>query len=530
MASRAASAGPARPAPTGMAAFAPDLPAMPVSHRGLLTLAVMMATIMQILDTTIANVALPHMQSSLGATADTVTWALTSYLVASAIAMPITGWLAERIGSRNLFIWAVIAFTLASMACGAATSLEEMVLFRAIQGISAAFIGPLSQTVLMDINPPSGQARAMSIWGMGIMIGPIMGPVLGGWLTENYNWRWVFFVNVPVGIVTIALLVWLLPGRERTDRRFDLFGFSMLALGLAAMQVMLDRGTQLDWFSSPEILIEGAVSLSCLWIFAVHMIWSKNPLFDRNLLRNRNMVAAIIFMLVVGVVMFASMALLPPMLQQLFGYSVLDTGLLLAPRGLGILISMGFAGRMITKLDPRYLMVAGAAISTYSLWMMSGWSLAMDWQPVVIAGFIQGIGMGLVFIPLNVLAFATLEPRHRTEGASLLNLARSLGASVSISVLTTMLSYNIQVSHSDLAAHVTYSSLATFDPTTAEKFGALGDAAMLMVNTEINRQAAMVAYIDDFWAMMLVNLAAMPLLLLLRRPKDLSGMPVHVGE
>ena len=503
---------------------------MPVRHKGLLTLAVMMATIMQILDTTIANVALPHMQSSLGATADTVTWALTSYLVASAIAIPITGWLAERIGSRNLFLWAVIIFTLSSMLCGAATSLEEMVLFRAIQGISAAFIGPLSQTVLMDINPPSGQARAMSIWGMGIMIGPIMGPVLGGWLTENYNWRWVFFVNVPVGVVTIGLLMWLLPSRARTDRKFDLFGFSMLALGLASMQIMLDRGAQLDWFSSAEILIEAALAISCLWIFVVHMVWGRNPLFHRGMMANRNLATALLFMLVVGVVMFASMALLPPMLQQLFGYSVLDTGLLLAPRGLGILISMGVAGRLVGRMDPRYLMMTGASISTYSLWMMTGWSQEMSWHPIVLAGFIQGLGMGLLFIPLNIMAFATLDPKYRTDAASLLNLSRSLGASISISLLTTVLSYNIQVSHSDLASHITDSSISALDPTTALKFGALGDVAMTVANAEINRQAAMVAYIDDFWLIMMVNLVAIPLLLLLRRPKGLASAPVHVGE
>lgn len=529
MASRAAPAPPIRLS-TPDAAPAGDIAAMPVRHKGLLTLAVMMATIMQILDTTIANVALPHMQSSLGATADTVTWALTSYLVASAIAIPITGWLAERIGSRNLFLWAVIVFTVSSMLCGAATSLEEMVLFRAIQGISAAFIGPLSQTVLMDINPPSGQARAMSIWGMGIMIGPIMGPVLGGWLTENYNWRWVFFVNVPVGLATIGLLLWLLPSRGRTTRKFDLFGFSMLALGLAALQIMLDRGTQLDWFSSPEILIEGALSISCLWIFAVHMIWGRNPLFDRALTANRNLAAALLFMLVVGVVMFASMALLPPMLQQLFGYSVLDTGLLLAPRGVGVLLTMAVAGQLVSKMDPRYMMMAGATLSTASIWMMTGWSLEMTWHPIVLAGFIQGLGMGLLFIPLNIMAFATLAPQHRTDAASLLNLSRSLGASISISLLTTLLSYNIQVSHSDLASHITDSSIAAIDPGTAGKFGALGDAAMTMVNAEINRQAAMVAYIDDFYAMMIINMVAIPLLLLLRRPQGMASAPMHIGE
>lgn len=507
-----------------------DVAAIPVHYKGLLTLAVMMATLMQILDTTIANVALPHMQSSLGATADTITWALTSYLVAAAIAIPITGWLAERVGSRNLFLWAVIAFTVASMLCGAAASLEEMVLFRAMQGISAAFIGPLSQTVLMDINPPSGQARAMSLWGMGIMIGPIMGPLLGGWLTENYNWRWVFLVNVPMGIVTIALLVWLLPSRARTDRKFDLFGFSMLALGLASLQIMLDRGTQLDWFASAEVIIEGAMALSCLWAFVVHMIWSRNPMFDRALLANRNMTTALMLMVLSGVVMFASMALLPPMLQQLMGYSVMDTGLLLAPRGFGVLVSMGLAGRLVAHIDPRYLIATGTVASTGSLWMMTGWLLDIGWQQIIASGLLQGFGMGLMFIPLNVMAFATIDPHHRTDGASLLYLSRSLGASISIAMLTALLSYNIQVGHSDLASHVTDSSFSWIDPATAGKFGALGDAAMLAINGEINRQAAMVAYIDDFWAMMLVNLAAIPLLLLFRKPDALASTPVPIGE
>ncbi len=526
MASRAAPA-PARHAAPPSAAQG-DFATLPVKHHGLLTLAVMMASIMQILDTTIANVALPHMESSLGATSETVTWALTSYLVASAIAIPITGWLAERIGSRNLFIWAVIAFTASSLLCGAATGLGEMVLFRAFQGISAAFIGPLSQTVLMDINPPSKQA--MALWGMGIMVGPIMGPVIGGWLTENYNWRWVFLINVPLGIVTVILMLWLLPSRPKTDRRFDLFGFSMLALGLASMQVMLDRGTQLDWLDSTEILIEGAIAIGCLWMFAVHMTWGRQPLFDRSLLGNPNMSAALLFMLVVGMVMFASMALLPPMLQQLFGYTVLDTGLLLAPRGFGILVSMAIAGRLVTKIDPRYLMVTGASISTYSLYMMTGWSLEMSWQPMVVAGLVQGLGMGLVFIPLNMTAFATLQPRHRTDGASLLNLSRSIGASVGISAMTALLGRNIQVSHGDLASHITDSSLSAIDSGTIERFGALGDAAMMAINGEVNRQAAMVAYIDDFHAMMIVNLCAIPLLLLLKRPANMGGAPVHIGE
>jgi DHA2 family multidrug resistance protein len=495
-----------------------------VRHRALLTVAVMGASIMQILDTTIANVAIPHMQSALGATSETVTWVLTSYILASAVAMPITGWLADRIGRRELFLIAIFGFIVASMACGAAQSLEQMVAFRFLQGVFAAFIGPLSQAVMLDINPPERHARAMSIWGMGIMIGPIVGPVLGGWLTEQASWRWVFYVNLPFGLLTLALMWALLPATRKTSRRFDLFGFSMLALGLAALQLMLDRGAHADWFDSVEIWIECGVAVACLWMFVIHMFTARAPLFSRAMLADRNLVTAMGFMVVVGVVMFASMALLPPMLQNLFGWPVIDTGLALAVRGIGILMSMAVAGRLLGKVDPRWLVGTGLAIAAFSLWQMSHWSLNMGMEPVIVSGLVQGLGMGLIFIPLNTMAFATIAPQFRTDGSSLLNLFRSLGASIGISIVTTLLGSNIQTSHADLAAHVTSSSVSIIDPSTADRFGIAGETALAMVNAEINRQAAMVAYIDDFWAMMWMTLAAVPLVLLLRPPKP--GGPV----
>ena len=495
-----------------------------VRHRALLTVAVMGASIMQILDTTIANVAIPHMQSALGATSETVTWVLTSYILASAVAMPITGWLADRIGRRELFLIAIAGFIIASMACGAAQSLEQMVAFRFLQGVFAAFIGPLSQSVMLDINPPERHARAMSIWGMGIMIGPILGPVLGGWLTEQASWRWVFYVNLPFGMLTLAMMWALLPATKKTSRRFDLFGFSMLALGLAALQLMLDRGAHADWFDSAEIWIECGVAVACLWMFVVHMVTARAPLFSRAMLNDRNLVTAMGFMIVVGVVMFASMALLPPMLQNLFGWPVIDTGLALAVRGIGILISMAVAGRLLGKIDPRLLVGTGLVVAAFSLWQMSHWSLAMGMEPVIVSGLVQGLGMGLIFIPLNTMAFATIAPHYRTDGSSLLNLFRSLGASIGISIVTTLLGVNIQKSHADLAAHVTNSSVSLLDASTADRFGIAGETALAMVNAEINRQAAMVAYIDDFWLMMWVTLAAVPLVLLLRPPKP--GGPV----
>ena len=500
-------------------AGAPPHVQMTSLRRALLTVAVMGASVIQILDSTIANVALPHMQTSLGASLDTVTWVLTSYIIASAIAMPITGWLADRIGGRQLFLISVSGFVLASMLCGLATNLEEMVAFRVMQGISGAFIAPLAQTVMLDINPPERHARAMAIWGMGIMVGPIMGPIIGGWLTENYSWRWCFYVNVPIGIATISALWALLPHKPVFRRKFDHLGFWALAVGLGSLQLMLDRGTQLDWFDSWEIRIEAAIATAAFWVFAVQMATSKNALFAKQMLTNRSFATSLFFMIVIGIVMFANMALLPPMMQNLYGYPVIDTGLLLAPRGVGILLSMAVAGRLVGKVDARILVGTGFAIAAFSMWQMSQWSMEMDWRPFVISGLVQGLGMGLVFIPLNTLAFASLPATMRTDGASLLNLFRSVGASVGISIASALLGRNIQTSHSDLASHITGSTINTIDASTADRFQGLGDQALMMADALVNKQAAMIAYLDDYWAMMWVTIAVIPLVFLLQKPK-----------
>jgi MFS transporter, DHA2 family, multidrug resistance protein len=517
-------------AASAIAAPLPGQPALPVKHKGLLTVAVMGASIVQILDSTIANVAIPHMQSSLGATLDSVTWVLTSYIIAGAVTMPLTGWLADRVGSRNLFLGAVTGFTIASMLCGIAVTLEEMVLFRILQGVCAAFIGPLSQTILMDINPPEKGPRAMALWGMGIMVAPIFGPMIGGWLTESYNWRWCFYINLPIGIPTIAILWWLLPSRPVTGRRLDLFGFAFLALGLAALQLMLDRGQQEDWLQSWEIIIELGVVIAALWIFAVHCATTRNPLFNRTLLANRNFVAGLAFSVVIGLMMFGIFALLPPMLQTLYGYPVYDTGVLLAPRGIGILIAMVIATRLAGLVDLRILIGTGFAITAGSMAMMTGWSLDMGSEPIIIAGFIQGLGMGLTFMPINAMAFATLPIQMRTDGASLLYLMRSLGGSLGISLTTTALTRGIQTSHQDLTGHITSSTFSTVDPATADRWGQAGDAAMMAANAEVTRQAAMIAYLSDFKLMMVVVLAFLPLILLLRAPRKGAAPPPPVGE
>ena len=506
---------------------AEDVATLPVANPMLLVVGIMTASLLQVLDSTIANVAIPHMQSSLGATSDEISWVLTSYIVAVAVAMPITGWLADRIGSRRLFLFSVVGFVVSSMLCGLAQNVTQMVLFRALQGATGAFIGPLSQAAMIDTNKPSRQAQMMAVWGMGIMIGPILGPLLGGYLTENWNWRAVFYVNVPLGILSLVIMTAALPSREIIRRKFDLTGFALLAVALTSLQLLLDRGNHIDWFQSVEAWVYAIVSLSAAWIAAIHFTTVREPLFDRQLFANPNFVFGLVFSMVIGVVMFATMALLPPMLQRLFGYGVIDTGETLMPRGVGTLLAMQVSGIMIRRgFDPRVLIAAGLGIAAFSLWEMAHWSLQTDYWHIATSGFVQGLGMGMVFIPLNTSAFATLTARLRTDGSSLLNLARSMGSSIGISIVTSMLARNLQVSHSDLAAHVTASFTQVIDVSTVDRFQVAGEALLRMIDGEVNRQAAMIAYLDDFWMMAWVTLAAAPLVIFMRKPDLRRTAPV----
>jgi DHA2 family multidrug resistance protein len=488
-------------------------------EHAVVTVSLMMAVLLQVLDTTIANVALPHMMASMSATQETINWVLTSYIVASAIAIPITGWLADRVGRKRLFVWSVIAFTIASMLCAMAQNLPQMVAFRAIQGVSGAFLVPIAQAVMFDINPPEKHPRAMAMFGMGVMIGPILGPVLGGWLTENFSWRWVFLVNLPVGLVSALLLIRFMPKTEKSLRRFDLFGFGLLALALGSLQMMLDRGQQLDWFESWEICLEAGLAAGAFWMFVVHLTTAREPLFDPRMFADRTFAFSLAFMAVTGVLLLAGLALLPPLLQHIYGYSVLDSGFLTAPRGVGTLISMMVAGRLTGKVDARLLIFAGIAFMALSLWQMSGFALAMGSRPIVVSGFVQGLGLGLIFVPLQSLAFAALEARYRTTAAALLNLARNIGGSIGISLVTALLARNLQTSHADLAAQVTPATLPLLDPAILNRLAAIGDSAAAALDAEITRQALMIAYLDDFYAMMWLSLAAAPLVWMLRKPR-----------
>ncbi len=494
------------------------------------TIVVMGGTFMTVLDSTIANVALPFMQASLGAAADTVTWVLTSYIVATAIATPLTGWVADRIGRRRLFLLSVAGFIAASALCGLATSLPEMVVFRMLQGASGAFLAPLGQAFVFDVWPREKHGQAMSLWGVGIMVGPILGPVIGGYLTDNFDWRWVFYINVPFGILTFLTAAAVLPDAETERRRFDITGFAFLAVGVAALQLCLDRGQQLDWFQSWEVRIEAGIAFAALWSFGVHVATRSGALLDRRMLADRNVTTGFVFITLIGLLMVSTTALLPTMLERLFGYPVITTGLTLAPRGAGMMVAMLVVGRLIGKVDPRLLLLVGLSTTAASLWGMSLFSPEMGQWPFIVTGIMQGAGLGLVFVPLNTMAFATLPPSLRTDAAGFYMLLRNIGGSFGVSLAVGILSRQVQVSHSDIGAAVTPYNTPWATDGVAKALGATGDTLLAMLDAAVNKQAAMIAYIDVYRMMAWVTLAVIPLLLILKAPKRIEHDPSLLAD
>ncbi|MEJ2043094.1 MAG: MDR family MFS transporter [Reinekea sp.] len=488
------------------------------SSRFFIIFSVMLSTIMQALDTTIANVALPHMQGTMGASQDQISWVLTSYIVASAIFMPLTGFLTARYGRRQILIISVTGFTLASMACGAAQSLNQIVLFRLLQGIFGASLIPLAQAVMLDIFPREKQGSAMATFGIGVMLGPILGPSLGGVLTEYYNWRWVFYINVPLGMIALFGLIRFVPetGLDK-NRRFDLLGFSFLAIGIGSLQMMLDRGSSLNWFASGEVVIECLLALLAFYLFIAHIFTHKSPFIEPALFKDRNLSAGLMFIFVVGVVLLASMALLPPFMQNLMGYPVIDTGYLLAPRGLGTMAAMMIVGRLTTRVDARYLILIGLLAISGSLWQMTHFTTNTSGADLVQTGVLQGFGFGFVFVPLSTVTFATLAPRYRTEGTSMYSLIRNIGSSIGISVVTTFLAQSIQRNHAAFSSLISPENHALTD---AVNQGILSPTptGLSLLDGMVNGQAVTLAYLQDFRLMMFVTLAAIPFLLFMQSP------------
>jgi DHA2 family multidrug resistance protein len=513
-------------------------------RRRWLTVVVMMATIMQALDGTIANVALPDIQGSLSATQEQVAWVITSYIVSAAISTPLAGFCAVRFGLRRILVASVIGFTIASMMCGLAQTLPQLVLFRIMQGVCGASLVPLSQSLMMDAYPREEQGKAMAMWGVGTMLGPITGPTLGGWLTDEYSWRWVFYINLPVGILcAVGLMVLIKNKASENPRPFDLLGFSLLSIAIGTFQLMLDRGEQIDWFGSREIIVEAVVASVAGCMFVIHMLSTDQPFLPRDLFKDRNLMLGLTFTAVAGILMIVTATLLPPFLQQLKGYPVFTTGVVMAPRGAGTMITMFAVSRMIGRVDARWLIAIGLSICGVSLYQMTQFSIDIGEGWVIWSGFLQGLGLGLVFPPLTTLAFATVPARIRTEGAALNALMRNFGASAGVAALEALLDRNIQINRSTLAENLTvFSPLWRFGTTPIEN-GVLVDRSRLlshmtpfggafpygavptddfnklisMWGEELNRQASMIAYLNDFRVLAVATVVFIPLLFFMRR-------------
>jgi len=492
----------------------------------------MAGTLMQALDSTIANVALPYMQGSLQASRDQITWVLTSYIVAAAIMTAPVGWLAARFGRKNLALICITGFTITSMMCGAAQNLDQMVIFRLAQGAFGAALSPLSQSIMLDLYPPEKRGSVMAIWGMGVMVGPILGPTLGGYLTDVYNWRWVFYINLPFGIAAVSgIWLFLRETHRDTTLKFDWWGFAFLGLALASLQLMLDRGTTKAWFESPEIIAEAVIAGLGAYLFFVQMFTTNRPFIPGALFKDRNFVSAMVLMFVTGLVMVASSALLPPYLQQLGGYSVTDTGILMAPRGVGTMIAMVIAGRIASRIDSRYIIAFGASLILWSMWEMSKWTPSVTPWSLIDVTFVQGLGMGLVFVPMNLVAFATLSPVYRTDGSAMINLMRNVGSAIGVSVTTTILANGTQAAHSALAENASAFNRMLGVGMQGMMWNPKIPMTAQMLNQVVDNNAQVIAYSNDFIFMLIVSIPSLFVVFFMKKPPTLAaGEKLEISE
>ena len=493
-------------------------------QRRLVTVCAMTATIMQALDTTIANVALPYMQGSLSASLDQINWVLTSYIVAAAIMTAPIGWIADRFGRKKLFITCVAGFTVASLLCALAQNIEQMVLFRLLQGMAGAALVPLSQSVLLDAYTVEERGQAMAVWGIGVMLGPIMGPTLGAWLTDNYSWHWVFLINLPIGVITvIGMLLFMTETQKQEQLRFDWFGFLGLAVGIGSLQLLLDRGEQVGWFGATEIWIEAIISAIGFYYFFAHSLTTPEPFVRFELFNDRNFVSGTVFMVVIGVVLFGTMALVTPFMQSLLGFPIQTAGLLLGSRGVGTLLTMMVAPRLMKTVETRYLILCGLLLTGGTLYYMTGFSLDVTQRTIVVTSIVQGIGLGLLFVPITTAAFLTLPSHLRNSGTSILTLVRNIGSSIGISMVIANLTSKTTEMHARLVEQVTPFNNALQMPELAANLNANTDAGRALLDMIVTQQASMIAYLNDFYLLMILTLAMIPLVLIIRAAKSPAG-------
>ena len=493
---------------------------------------VMAGMFMQLLDSTIANVALPYMQGSLQASRDQITWVLTSYVIAAAIMTGPVGWLAARFGRREIFLVSLIGFTVTSALCGVAQTLDQMIVFRLLQGVFGAALSPLSQSIILDRYSLEKRGSIMAIWSMVVMVAPILGPTLGGFLTDNYTWRWVFYVNVPIGILcSLGVFFFLFDEPLPTPRRFDWQGFLYLAVFLGALQLVLDRGTTKDWFDSAEIIIEATIAGLAFYLFIIHQWTAQHPFINPEMLRDRNFVSGMVLTFFIGILMLGTSALLPPYLQNLGGYSVTQTGLLLAPRGLGTMASMLFVGRVVMKMDGRILMLIGSLVLLWTMWQMAGWTPDVSSRSLAEITFIQGLSMGLIFVPSNMYTYATLLPHLRTDGSSVVNLARNVGSAVGVSLTTSVLASSTQIMYSQLAEHASPFNRALSQNAPSMLFNPQIPFGVQNLHGIILQQSSIIAYGNTFLFLFFASMPILLVILTLRKTSFAPGaVPVEPSE
>lgn len=512
---------PASAGPLGNSAAEPAR----IANRGAITACVILAVIMQALDTTIANIALPHIQGSVAASQDQINWVLTSYIVAAAIMTPPSGFLAARFGRKRLLLVSIIGFVIASMLCGMAQSLVQIVGFRLMQGVFGAALVPLAQSIMLDIYTPEERGGAMAVFGVAVMVGPVLGPVIGGWLTDHISWRWIFYINLPIGLVAmLGVMAFVTETRSNAAAKLDWLGFGMLSIAIGALQVLLDRGEQLDWFSSGEIQLEALICAAAFYVFLVHTFTSRDSFVKPRLFVDRNFAVGVVLISAVGLSYYAAMALMTPYLQSLMGYPVVTAGLVMGPRGIGTMVCMFLVGRLVGKVDTRILLLTGFGLTAWSLYDMTGWTPDVSQWQIVVTGFVQGAGLGFLFVPLTTVTFQTLDASLRGEGTGLYNLSRNIGSSVGISMTAALLSQNIQANHAEIAAHVTPFNPALQAMAQAKIVDPTSATGQAMLDAMVTQQATIIAYIDDFKLMMLLTLAAMPLVFLLKKAAQPAKM------
>ena len=506
--------------PPGRPAAAPLSAAHgPASGAGrlLITVAVMSATLMQVLDTTIVNVALPYMQGELGANSDEVSWVLTSYMVSSAICMPLTGYFTDVLGRKRFLLLGIAGFVASSALCGIAHTLTEMVFFRLLQGIFGSALVPLSQAIMADAYPAHERGRAMALWGLGVMVGPVLGPTLGGWLTEVASWRWTFYINVPVGVLSFLLAWQFVPDTARRKRSMDWIGFWVLSLAIASLQYMLDRGNERDWFSARDIQVAAILAAVCLPAFVAYSLRrGRGAVLDVRIFKDRNFATACLVVGALGLGMFGALVIQPILLESLLGYPILTTGLVMAPRGIATAVMMIFVGRLIGRIDVRVLVGVGMLLSAAGSYAMTSYSLDIDPFWIIWPAVLQGLGLGLIFVPLSTVAYATLERARMAEGAGIYSLVRTIGAAIGISISTTVLTRRAQVLCNQFGGHITLYNPAL--SSYAHRLGvtATSPLAAAILGRQLGTQAELVAMLNVFELIAWSFVVMLPLLLLLK--------------